>query len=50
MSAVIGTFLVGAVPTIVLDINASTPPTIDAAAECNGLSATLRIGGMAERL
>ena len=50
MSEVIGTFLVGAVATIVLDINASTPPTIDAAAACNGLSATFRIGGMAESL
>lgn len=48
MFEVIGTFLIGAVATIVLDINASTPPTIDAAAECNGLSATLRIGGIAE--
>jgi hypothetical protein len=48
MSAVIATFLVGAVATPVLDINTSTPPTIDAAAECNGLSATLRIAGVAE--
>jgi hypothetical protein len=30
------------------DINASTPPTIDAAALCNGMSATFRIGGLAE--
>jgi hypothetical protein len=30
------------------DINASTPPTIDAAAICNGMSATFRIGGIAE--
>ena len=45
---VIGTFLVGAVATPVHDINASIPPTIDAAARCNGMSATLRIGGVAE--
>lgn len=49
MSQVIGTFLpVGAVATFVLDINASTPPTIDAGALCNGMSATFRIGGVAE--
>jgi hypothetical protein len=47
-AAVIGTFLVGAVATPVHDTNASIPPTIDAAARCNGMSATLRIGGVAE--
>ena len=47
-AAVIYTFLVGAVPTPVFDINASIPPIIDAAADCNGLSVTLRIGGHAE--
>jgi hypothetical protein len=31
-----------------LDINASTPPTQDPSAACNGLSATLRIGGVVE--
>jgi hypothetical protein len=31
-----------------MDINTSTPPIIDAAVACNGLSATLRIGGIAE--
>ncbi len=30
------------------DINASTPPTQDASAACNGVSATLVIGGIAE--
>ncbi len=30
------------------DINTSTPPTIDAGAFCNGMSATLRIAGLAE--
>lgn len=32
----------------VLDIDASTPPVRDASAACNGLSVTLRIGGIAE--
>ena len=32
----------------VLDIDASTPPVRDASAACNGLSVTLRIGGVAE--
>ena len=35
-------------PPSAFDINASTPPTIDAAALCNGMSATFRIGGIAE--
>ena len=32
----------------VLDIDASIPPVRDASADCNGLSVTLRIGGVAE--
>ena len=31
-----------------LDIDASTPPVRDASADCNGLSVTLHIGGVAE--
>jgi hypothetical protein len=40
--------LEAAVAWPVFDINASTPPVRDASADCNGLSATLRIGGVAE--
>jgi hypothetical protein len=39
---------IAAAATPVFDINASTPPAINASAACNGLSATLRIGGIAE--
>ena len=35
-------------PWPVLDISASIPPVRDASAACNGLSVTLRIGGIAE--
>ena len=37
-----------AVAVHLADINASTPPTQDASAACNGLSATFVIGGIAE--
>ena len=40
--------LVAAIPVVAFDINVSTPPTQDTSAACNGLSATLRIGGIAE--
>jgi len=46
MSVLVGGAWDGTV--VPLDINASTPPTQDTSAPCNGLSATLRIGGIAE--
>jgi hypothetical protein len=40
--------VLAAVAVHLSDINASTPPTQDAAGACNGVSATFVIGGIAE--
>jgi hypothetical protein len=46
--SVLSYIITTAVAVLPFDINVSTPPTQDTSAACNGLSATLRIGGVVE--